>query len=131
MGARSFYRGISHLNILHSDIQGFEAQLLEGAKDAFENALIDYFFVSTQSQLLHQSVTSELVRLGYRVEVSSDYDNDTTSYDGFVFASSPQAKQIFSDFKHFGRARIASADADNLVQAVLKARRHVVSAAAP
>jgi hypothetical protein len=38
---------------------------------------------------------SEIERVGYVLEVSSDFDNDTTSYDGFVFASSPRAKKLF------------------------------------
>ena len=115
-------RGITHLDILHADIQGYEAQLLDGGRETLGNGLIDYLFVSTHSQLLHEHVTTELAVRGYRVEVSSDFDNATTSADGFVFASSAQAKQIFRNFEHFGRTKIASSNANSLVEAVLAAR---------
>src|SRR5204863_9554156 len=98
-------RSISAVDILHVDLDGYEAELLDGARDTLGKALVDYLFVSTHSQALHQRITSELVGFGYRIEVSSDFDNDTTSYDGFVFAASPQAKPIFSGFTHIGRTK--------------------------
>ena len=122
-------RSISHLDILHVDIEGYEAQLLAGARDTLSKAMVDYLFVSTHSQLLHQRIISELVEFGYRVDVSSDFDNDTTSCDGFVFASSPQAKRIFSEFRHVGRTRIAACRPGDLVQAILKACEHAANPA--
>jgi hypothetical protein len=115
-------RSISHLDILHVDIQGYEGELMEGARHTLGKALVDYLFVSTHSQALHQRIAGELAGFGYRVEVSSDFDNDTTSQDGFVFASSPRAKPIFRAFSPAGRTRIATSRADDMVQAVLKAR---------
>lgn len=43
---------------------------------------VDYIFISTHSQQIHDNIVREISRFGYRVEVSSDLDNDTTSYDG-------------------------------------------------
>jgi len=40
-------KGIEKLHMLHSDIQGFERKMLEGARKAFENKAIDYVFIST------------------------------------------------------------------------------------
>jgi hypothetical protein len=116
-------RKISHVNILHVDIQGYEVELLDGGRNTLSRALVDYLFISTHSQALHQRTKSELAEFGYRVEVSSDFDNDTTSFDGFVFASSPQVKQIFSKFIHTGRTKIATSKADDLVQAVMNAHK--------
>lgn len=116
------FRRIAHVDVLHVDIQGYEAELLEGARDALGRALVDYLFVSTHSQALHQRIVGELSGFGYRVEVSSDFDNHTTSYDEFVFASSPQAKQIFRGFPYVGRSEIVASGADDLVRAVLKVR---------
>jgi hypothetical protein len=118
-------RGISHLDILHVDIQGYESDLLEGGRAALGEARVDYLFVSTHSQDLHLGIVGEVSRLGYRIEVSSDFDSETTAFDGFVFAASPQAKHIFHDFNHFGRTTIAASSADHLVQAVLRARASV------
>jgi hypothetical protein len=114
---------ISLLSILHVDIQGYEAELLDGGRDTLKNGLVDYLFVSTHSQDLHQGIVSELAQFGYRIEVSSDFDNDTTSFDGFVFASSQHAKQIFSEFTYAGRTKIAASRSDYLVQAVLTIRK--------
>jgi len=57
-----------------------------------------------------------------RCDVSSDFDNDTTSYDGFVFASSPSATQIFRAFAPFGRTKIAAGPVDRTIAAVLAIR---------
>ena len=116
-------RGISHVNIPHVDIQGYEAELLDGGRDTLNSGLVDYLFVSTHSQVLHQRIIGELAEFGYRVEVSSDFDNETTSFDGFVFASSQHAKQIFSEFTYAGRTKIAASRSDYLVQAVLTIRK--------
>ena len=92
-----------HLTPEHTCMWTFRAtkpSFLDGVRDTLGKALVDYLFVSTHSQALHRRITSELAGVGYRVEVSSDFDNDTTSYDGFVFAASPQAKPIFSGFTH-------------------------------
>jgi hypothetical protein len=115
-------RGISHVDVLHVDIQGHEAALLDGGRDSLGKLLVDYLFVSTHSQLLHQKITSELAGFGYRIEVSSDFDDDTTSFDGFVLASSPKAKQIFRDFTYTGRTKIVTSRPDQLLEAVMKIR---------
>ena len=112
-------RSIPHVNILHVDIQGYEAELLDSGRTTLNNGLVDYLFVSTHSQLLHQHVVSALLSFGYRVEVSSDFDNDTTSCDGLVFASSQHAKQIFSEFTYTGRTRIVASSSEELVRAML------------
>jgi hypothetical protein len=119
-------RSISRVNLLHVDIQGYEAELLGGGRDTLGKALVDYLFVSTHSQVLHQRIARELAEFGYRVEVSSDFDTETTSYDGFVFAASQQAKPIFSGFTHVGRSKIATSRAEHLVRAVLNIRENTL-----
>ncbi len=96
-------RQFSHLDILHSDIQGFK---------------IDYVFISTHSQNGHDFVWSTLQEHGYRIEVASDFERDTTSYDGLVFASSPKVKPLFSAFPNFGRQSIINASAAKLVEVI-------------
>ena len=61
-------------------------------------------------------------QFGYNIEVTSDFDNETTSYDGLVFASSPRAKPIFRQFPHLGRMKISASRAEDLVKAVLDCR---------
>jgi hypothetical protein len=115
-------RGLSHLDILHVDIQGAEGELLDGGLQTLGDSQIDYLFVSTHSQALHRGVAEELTRFGYRVEVSSDFDNETTSYDGFLFAASQTTHRVFSNFNHFGRTIIATSSANDALQAVINMR---------
>lgn len=114
-------RRITSLNILHSDIQGYEVEMLDGARDSLKKHLADYVFVSTHSQALHTSVINKLTDFGYRVEVSSDYDNHTTSSDGFVLASSPKVSQVFKSFRPLGRVEIAKAMPGDLVNSLAAA----------
>jgi hypothetical protein len=115
-------RGLTHLDILHADIQGAEGDLLDGGRRTLGGARVDYLCVSTHSQALHARVCDELTRLGYRVEVSSDFDNETTAFDGFVFASSSAKDRMFRNFKHFGRTMIATGCADHALSALLNMR---------
>ncbi|MBS0661490.1 MAG: FkbM family methyltransferase [Verrucomicrobia bacterium] len=117
-------RRLEHIDILHVDIQGYELQFLKGARGALSKQLVDYVFISTHSQDIHRNVVSELLGLNYRVEVSSDYDHETTSFDGFVFASSLVARQIFNGFRFIGRAQISGSSAAQLVDAMLDTRKH-------
>jgi hypothetical protein len=120
-------RSLSHLDVLHVDIQGGENELLEGGQQTLANSLIDYLCISTHSQALHRDVGKELTRFGYRIEISSDVDSDTTSYDGLLFAASRDAKPIFSNFKHCGRTTIVSSSASEVLQALLNMRDGTIS----
>ncbi len=99
--------GISHLDVLHSDIQGSEVEMLRDSAVALASHAIDYVFVSTHSQALHAEVIRLLGEHGYRIEVSSDFELETTSYDGLVFASSPEKAPVFPGFRPFTRVELA------------------------
>lgn len=109
------YLSGNNLDILHADIQEYEVQMLDGARQSLQSKLIDYLFVSTHSQILHEQVCCTLRELGYRLEVNVDFDNDTTSHDGFVFASSPLVKQVFN-FKPMGRKAIVESKASDILK---------------
>jgi hypothetical protein len=111
-------QGHPRLNILHSDIQGFELEMLEGAADSFRSGLIDHVFVSTHSQSLHDKVEAKLNAVGMRVEVSSEFDFGTTSNDGFVFASRPALAPVFPGFSPLGRRDILLSNPEKLVSYV-------------
>jgi hypothetical protein len=116
-------RRLDHVDILHADIQGFEVEMMEGVQDALRNARIDYLFISTHSQQIHHEVIARLKEFGYRVEVTSDFDHETTSYDGLVFASSPRSKALFTNFVVLGRTTHAFSRPDDVLQALKKVRR--------
>jgi len=76
------------------------------------------------SQELHGQVIAALNHAGYRIEISSDVENDTTSCDGFVLASSPDAPRIFSNFNLVGRKKIALSRPDDLLRELLEVQKH-------
>jgi hypothetical protein len=110
-------RMLARLDILHVDIQGYELEMFEGCGRTLAEHAVDYLFVSTHSQVIHECVVSELTKVGYRVEVSSDFDNATTAYDGFVFASGPGARRLFQSFNTIGRIKIAESRPNYLLLA--------------
>ena len=119
-------RHLERLDILHVDIQGYEAEMLEASQRTLKAHLVDYLFISTHSQALHSHVVAQLNSHGYRVEVSSDFDNETTSFDGFVFATSPRVKRIFNNFDVPGRTRIGESRPDDLLRGLLELQKRTV-----
>lgn len=115
--------GHPRLNVLHSDIQGLEVEMLDWAAESFRRGLVDQTFVSTYSQSLHDKVVARLGAAGMRVEVSSEFDFGTTSFDGFVFASRPALPPVFSEFAPLGRRDILNSSPDKLVS-YLASRLH-------
>ncbi len=108
-------QGHPQLAILHSDIQGFESEMLDGCAETFSRGLIDYAFVSTHSQTLHAEVIDKLTNSGMRVEVSADFENETTSYDGLVFSSRSSLPPVFSEFAPMGRREINKSSSEKLI----------------
>ncbi len=99
-------KGQDSLSILHSDIQGYEVEMLKGASKRLVNHHIDYVFVSTHSESLHREVELILEEFGYVIEVSSSFDRHSTSFDGFVFARAPSLPSIFNGFQFLGREEL-------------------------
>ena len=110
----SDFNNVKKLDILHSDIQGYELEMLDGAKNSLNSQLIDYVFISTHSQKLHLAVVEKLKQQQYVVEVSSDFAFETTSFDGFVFASSPTVPRVFNGFIPMGRTEINEASPEQI-----------------
>ncbi|WP_395739481.1 FkbM family methyltransferase [Prosthecobacter sp.] len=80
--------GLEHLHVLHSDIQGFELEMLHGASALLKSRRIDYLFVSTHSDDLHQKCEDFLVNSGYQILASVNL-KESYSVDGILVASSP------------------------------------------
>jgi hypothetical protein len=76
---------IEHLHLLHSDIQGFEFLMLSGAINYLKAAKIDYIFISTHSNELHEACKEFLEKLEYKILCDADL-NETYSWDGLVVA---------------------------------------------
>ena len=83
-------RGILHLDILHADIQGHEAAMLEGARDMLLREMVDYVFISSHSNELHRLCCEKLRDFGYRIVTQANLD-ETFSYDGLIVAAKQSA----------------------------------------
>jgi hypothetical protein len=94
------------LHILHSDIQGYEGQMLRGGQNSLASRKVDYVFVSTHSDEPHEECMGTLKSYGYEVTVQSNFSTGTTSYDGIVLACSPEVKPLLKGFKFLERLDI-------------------------
>jgi hypothetical protein len=101
--------GLDRLDVLHADIQGFEAEMLEGAAATLATQRVDRLFVSTHSEALHASVEATLRAHGYLIEISSPFERHTTSFDGLILASAPGQRRLLEGWTPLGRLEIARA----------------------
>lgn len=75
--------GIEHINILHSDIQGAEAEMLETTIKYLD--IIDYFFISTHGPQCHQPCLRFLEQHGFII-LAENPDSEKTGCDGLIVA---------------------------------------------
>jgi hypothetical protein len=76
---------IDHVAILHSDIQGAELDMLKGAEQALRAGRIDYLFVSTHSDAIHEACAQFLRERGYAIIASANV-SQSYSVDGVLVA---------------------------------------------
>jgi len=79
---------LSHLTLLHADIQGHEFNMLLGANEALVEKRIDIMFISTHSMGVHYRCKAHLEKFGYVVPWSVDLI-DSYSFDGLLVAHLP------------------------------------------
>lgn len=107
-------QGLEGLDILHSDIQGYEGEMIEGASKSLAGQLVGRVFISTHSEPLHRVIEEKLRAFGYVIEVSSGISEHATSCDGLIFASAPGLKPIISGWRPLGRLEILRASPEEL-----------------
>ncbi len=76
---------IQHVNILHSDIQGAEYEMLLSAINSIAQAKIDYFFISTHSEDIHKNCMKFLKSHNYII-IAEHSPKQSYSFDGLVVA---------------------------------------------
>jgi hypothetical protein len=84
---------IARLDILHSDVQGHEVAMLDGAKEALWSGRVRYVFISTHSNDLHAECEKRLRRFDYEMLASVNLD-DSFSEDGLIVARHLKYKGI-------------------------------------
>ncbi len=88
-------QNIEFIDILHSDIQGFELEMLETLPELLSKRAIGYIFISTHSNELHYGCIAWLEKNGYKILCHSDIDH-TFSEDGLIVARDPSYPGIDS-----------------------------------
>jgi hypothetical protein len=78
---------IDFIDILHSDIQGFELHMLNGTIQTIEQNKIGYFVISTHSNDIHYLCLDFLRTNNFMIICEADLFN-TYSYDGLIVARS-------------------------------------------
>ena len=79
---------IEFIDILHSDIQGFEYDMLLGSELTFTNKKIGYVFLSTHSNKVHYDCLNFLKSKNFVLIANADLDR-TFSEDGLIVARAP------------------------------------------
>jgi len=79
---------INFIDILHSDIQGFELDMLLGASQTIKENKIGYFFISTHGNKVHYECLDFLLLNKFKILCCAD-EFDTYSLDGLIVAKSP------------------------------------------
>jgi len=101
---------IEKLTILHSDIQGYEMEMLEGASNTLQNKLVDYVFVSTHTNDLHYQCICYLLGFNYKIIAEVNL-SETFCEDGIILAVSPNIEMEKIDLPIKSRAYLHN-DAD-------------------
>lgn len=78
-------QGLDYVHLLHSDIQGFEVQMLDGAAEALSSERIGWCFISTHSDECHRGCLERLARHGF-VIVAAHTKEESFSGDGLIVA---------------------------------------------
>ena len=91
----SFIRenGIGFVDILHSDIQGYELLMLHGAQELLAKRKVGYVFISTHSDDLHADCARIMDRMGFIRLCAADLQQ-TFSQDGLLVYKNPEYKGI-------------------------------------
>jgi Methyltransferase FkbM domain len=83
---------LDYVHILHSDIQGSEMRMLEGAVQSLDARCVRFVFISTHSEELHTQCFDFLCAHGYEVAVSVS-PAESFSVDGVLVARDPVTDQ--------------------------------------
>ena len=80
---------IDFVDILHSDIQGFELEMLEGSHQLFSEGKVGYVFISTHSNELHEDCYQLLKNKYHFSLVASANLDESYSWDGILVMKAP------------------------------------------
>ncbi len=76
---------INHVHILHADIQSAEFDMLQTCKKSISESKIDFFFISTHTDLLHRKCLKFLKDHGFHI-IAEHTPAQSCSCDGLIAA---------------------------------------------
>jgi hypothetical protein len=79
---------LDKIHLLHSDIQGFELEMLDGAETPVRDRKIDWIFISTHSSELHECCRDWLLSRSWVLAADANL-NESYSVDGLLVAHRP------------------------------------------
>lgn len=85
--------GLDQIAILHSDIQGFELDMLKGAEKTLSGQKVSYTFISTHAEDLHLACEQFLQSKGYLL-VASIRPEESYSMDGILVHRAPHTPML-------------------------------------
>jgi hypothetical protein len=80
-------KNIDNIDILHSDIQGYEYEMLIDIEPLLKENKIKYLFISTHSDEIHYKCIDLLKNNNYYIIASADFETETFCFDGIIVAS--------------------------------------------
>ena len=84
---------IEFIDILHSDIQGFEYDMLLGSAQTIKENKIGYVFISTHGNDVHYKCLHFLVQHKFKILCDAD-EYETYSLDGLIVARAEHYKGL-------------------------------------
>jgi len=85
---------IDFIDMLHSDIQGYELHLLHDLVPLMKDKKIKYLFISTHSNEIHYEAIRIMEECDYRIIASADFDEQTFCMDGIIVACQKENQKI-------------------------------------
>lgn len=79
---------IGFIDMLHSDIQGYEYKMLQGAKETFNAKKVGYVFISTHTNKIHNDCLAFLKEYNFTIIADANID-ESFSADGLIAAKAP------------------------------------------
>lgn len=89
---------IDKIDILHSDVQGFEYEMLQGATNNLSKKKINYLFISTHSDEIHNKCLKYLREMDYHI-IASHTIEESYAIDGLIVSSANKPVTQLSDLK--------------------------------
>ena len=107
---------LESIYLLHSDIQGYELEMLQNSKIAMSKGKINYLMISTHGSEKHRECINEINKYDYTIEINSDPDHHSTSHDGLLFIRKNSCKPIINITQILGRIDIAKSSSKKLIE---------------